>query len=168
MDNEILFSETQKFRQWWLWILLMGWDVIIFYGVYKQVITGRTFGDKPSSNTELLIIATISLLVTILFLAIRLDTQIKKDGVYVKFFPLHVKFRHYPWAQLSKCYVRKYSPLAEFGGWGLRIGFSGKAYNISGNQGLQLEFTNNKKLLIGTKKPKELTEALVSAGHYDP
>ena len=165
MENEILFSETQRFKQWWLWILLMGWDVLIFYGVYKQVITGRTFGDKPASNMELLVIAGISLLVTILFLAIRLDTQIKNDGVYVRFFPLHLKFRHYSWTQLSKCYVRKYSPMAEFGGWGLRIGLSGKAYNISGNQGLQLEFTNNKKLLIGTKKPGELTEALIKAGH---
>ena len=164
MENEILFSEIQKFRQWWLWIILIGSNVFTFYGIYKQVIAGHAFGDKPASNIELLLITGIMFLVTILFLIIRLDTQIKKDGVYVKFFPLHVKFRHFPWAQLSKCYVRKYSPMAEFGGWGLRIGFSGKAYNISGNEGLQLEFTNNRKLLIGTKKPKELTEALIIAG----
>ena len=160
MDNEILFSETQRFRQWWLWILLIGSNVFTFYGAYKQVINGHTFGDKPASNTELLISTGITLLTTILFLIIRLDTQIKKDGVYVKFFPLHLKFRHYSCTQLSKCYVRKYSPMGEFGGWGLRFGFGGKAYNISGNQGLQLEFTNNKKLLIGTQKPEELTEAL--------
>jgi hypothetical protein len=63
-----------------------------------------------------------------------------------------------------KCYVRKYKPLAEFGGWGLRFGVSGKAYNISGNKGLQLELTNNKKLLIGTQKPEELSEALNKIG----
>lgn len=165
MDNEILFSETQRFRQWWLWILLIGSNVFTFYAVYKQVINGRTFGDKPASNTELLISTGITLLTTVLFLIIRLDTQIKKDGVYVKFFPLHLKFRHYYWAQLSKYYVRKYSPMGEFGGWGLRFGFGGKAYNISGNQGLQLEFTNNKRLLIGTQKPEELTEALNKIGH---
>lgn len=163
MDNQILFSETQRFRQWWLWILLLGSNVFTFYGIYKQVINGHVFGEKPASNTELLIIAFITLLVTILFLAIRLDIQIKRDGVYVKFFPLHLKFRHYSWTQLSKCYVRKYSPMAEYGGWGLRFGFGGKAYNISGNQGLQLEFTNNKKLLIGTQKPQELEEALIKA-----
>jgi hypothetical protein len=164
MDNKTLFSETQRFRQWWLWVLLIGSNVFTFYGVYKQVITGHLFGDKPASNTELLVIAGISLLGTILFLAVRLDTQIKNDGVYVKFFPLHLKFRHYPWTELSKCYVRKYSPMAEYGGWGLRFGFGGKAYNISGNQGLQLEFKNKKTLLIGTQRPEELTKALVNAG----
>lgn len=167
MNNEILFTETQKFKQWWLWIILIGIDVFILYGVIKQVINGQQFGNKPASNTELLIISGITLLITILFLIIRLDTQIKKDGVYIKFFPLHLKFRQFTWAQLSKCYVRKYSPLGEFGGWGLRFGFGGKAYNISGNEGLQLEFTDNKKLLVGTQKPKELTEALIASGHQN-
>ncbi|MEO6838453.1 MAG: DUF6141 family protein [Ginsengibacter sp.] len=168
MDNEILFSETQRFKQWWLWVLLIGSDLFIFYGVYKQIITGHPFGEKPASNAELLIVAFSTLLPTILFLIIRLDTRIRKDGVYVKSFPLHFKFRHYSWTQLSKCYVRKYSPMGEFGGWGLRFGIGGKAENISGNQGLQLEFTNNKKLLIGTQKPEELKEALTNAGHLNP
>ena len=160
MDNEILFSETQRFKQWWLWILLIGSDVFTFYGVYKQIITGHTFGDKPASNTVLLISSGITVLLTILFLIIRLDTQIKKDGVYVKFFPLNLRFKQFTWIQLSKCYVRKYSPIAEYGGWGLRFGFGGKAYNISGNQGLQLEFKNKKTLLIGTQKPEELQEVV--------
>ncbi|MDQ2719374.1 MAG: hypothetical protein M3Z26_06375 [Bacteroidota bacterium] len=168
MDKEILFSETQKFRQWWLWILLIGSNVFTFYGVYKQIVTRHAFGEKPASNTELLISSGITMLLTILFLIIQLDTQIRKDGVYVRFFLLHLKFRHYLWTQLSKCYVKKYSPMGEFGGWGLRIGFSGKAYNISGNQGLQLEFTNNKRLLIGTRKPNELSEALINVGQLNP
>jgi len=143
---------------------LIGSDLFILYGVYKQVIKGNTFGSKPASNTELLIIAFVTLVFTILFLIIRLETQIRKDGVYVKFFPLHLKFRHFSWNQLSKCYVRKYSPMAEYGGWGLRFGFGGKAYNISGNQGLQLEFKNKKTLLIGTQRPEELNEALQKTG----
>ena len=160
MDNKILFSEIQRFKQWWLWILLIGSDVFSLYGVFVQVVNGQKFGDKPMSNTGLLISAGITLLGTIFFLVTRLDTQIKKDGVYVKFFPLHFRFRYYSWTELSKCYVRKYSPIAEYGGWGLRFGFGGKAYNISGNQGLQLEFKNKKTLLIGTQKPEELQEVI--------
>jgi uncharacterized protein DUF6141 len=164
MDNKILFSESQKFKQCWLWMLLIAVNLFTFSGVYQQVINGHPFGDKPTSNTELISGACITLLIAILLLIIRLDLEIKRDGVYVRFFPLHLKFRYYPWSQLSKCYVRKYRPMGEFGGWGLRIEFSGKAYNISGNQGLQLEFTNNKRLLIGTQKPEELTEALNKIG----
>ena len=67
---------------------------------------------------------------------------------------------------MSKCYVREYSPIAEYGGWGLRGGFFGKgsALNVSGNKGLQLELKNNKKILIGTNKPKELSETLSKIG----
>jgi TATA-box binding protein (TBP) (component of TFIID and TFIIIB) len=57
--------------------------------------------------------------------------------------------------------VREYAPLSEYGGWGLRYSVNhGKAYNVSGNQGVQLFFTNGKKLLIGTQKPEEITAIL--------
>ncbi len=96
----------------------------------------------------------------------RLDTRIKKDGIYVRFFPFHFKYKHYSWDGLTKSFVRQYSPITEFGGWGLRLGLFGKgtAFNVSGDKGLQLEFTNNNKLLIGTNKPEELSEALNKIG----
>jgi hypothetical protein len=96
----------------------------------------------------------------------RLDKVIKKDGIYVRFFPFHLRFKHYSWDKLTKSFVRQYSPIAEYGGWGLRFGLFGKgtAYNISGNKGLQLQFIDNKKLLIGTNKPDELTETLKIIG----
>ena len=52
--------------------------------------------------------------------------------------------------------MRKYSPLREFGGWGYRVGPGGKAFNMQGNMGLQLEMMGGEKLLIGTRKPEEL------------
>lgn len=162
MNGEILFSETQRFKQWWLWLLLIGVNVLMLYGVLSQVVNGQPFGDKPASNGQLLTGAAISLLVTIFVLSIRLDTQIKEDGIYVRFFPLQFSYRFFPWNSLLKCYVRTYNPISEYGGWGLRLGLFGKgtAYNISGNEGLQLEFTNGKKLLLGTQKPQELSEVL--------
>ncbi len=162
IENEKLFSETQRFKQWWLWILLLGIDGLMLYGVYSQVINGQQFGDKPEGNAELLIGAGISLLVTIFVLSIRLETLVKEDGIYVRFFPIQLSFRFFPWRSLTECHVRKYNPIAEYGGWGLRLGLFGKgtAYNISGNEGLQLEFTDRKKLLIGTHKPAELQEVI--------
>lgn len=56
----------------------------------------------------------------------KLQTVIKTDGIYVRFFPIHIAFRKYSWDKLSKVYVRTYSPLAEYGGWGLRLGLFGK------------------------------------------
>lgn len=50
----------------------------------------------------------------------------------------------------------------DYGGWGLRLGFFGKgrAYNISGNIGMQIVFKDGKKLLIGTQKSAEIKSFL--------
>ena len=166
MANEILFTERQKFKQWWLWVILLGINGLFLFGVFKQVIGGQQFGDKPMSNAGLLIATGLTIALTLLFVNFRLDTTVKMDGIYVRFFPFHLKFKYYPWNSLTKSFVRQYSPLTEYGGWGLRIGLFGKgtAFNVSGDKGLQLEFTNKKKLLIGTNKPDELTETLNKIG----
>ncbi len=165
--NDILFTEQQKFKQWWLWLILLGINGFFLFGVFKQVISGQQFGNKPMSNLELLIATGLTIILTILIVNFRLDTTIRMDGIYVRFFHFHLKFKHYTWDSLTKSFVRQYSPLIEYGGWGLRIGLFGKgtAYNVSGNKGLQLEFKNNKKLLIGTNKPDELTATLNKIGH---
>jgi hypothetical protein len=168
MKEEIIFRERQKFRQWWLWFILLGVNALFLFGVFKQIIGGQEFGNKPMSDTELLIATGLTIILTVLFVNFRLDTIIKKDGISVRFFPFHLKFKHYTWNKLTKTYIRQYLPIAEYGGWGLRLGLfgKGKAYNVSGNKGLQLEFTDNKKLLIGTNKPDELTEALLKIGQF--
>ena len=53
------------------------------------------------------------------------------------------------------------SPIAEFGGWGIRYGFgAGWVWNVSGNMGVQLELDNGRKVLIGSQRPAELKDAL--------
>ncbi|NGM62867.1 hypothetical protein G5B30_13195 [Sphingobacterium sp. SGG-5] len=166
MDNETLFVERQRFKQWWIWLILLILNGFFLYGVFKQVVGGQQFGDKPMSDTELLIATGLTIILTLLFVSCRLVTQVKVDGIYVRFFPFHLKYKRYPWDILTKCYVRVYSPISEYGGWGLRFSFfgKGKAYNVSGNKGLQLEFTNGKKLLIGTNKSEELIKILHQIG----
>jgi hypothetical protein len=162
MDNEILFSERQRFKQWWVWMILIGINALFLFGVYKQVINGQQFGDKPMSDTGLLLTTGLTVLITMLFASFRLDTIIKRDGIYVRFFPFHLSFKKYAWNTISKSFVRQYAAISEYGGWGIRFNLfgNGKAYNVSGNKGLQLEFNTNEKLLIGTCKPAELTQTL--------
>ncbi len=117
-------------------------------------------------NSALIIATGITIILTLLFVNFRLDTTTREDGIYVRFFPFHLKFKHYTWDRLTKSFVRQYAPLSEYGGWGLRLGFFGKgtAVNVSGDKGLQLEFTDSKKLLIGTNTPDKLTKTLNKIG----
>jgi len=64
--------------------------------------------------------------------------------------------------------VRKYKPISEYGGWGLRYGFKGKAYTVSGKTGLQLYMRAGKNILFGTSRPEELADYLKTLGIPQP
>nr|AIA11187.1 Unknown Function [uncultured bacterium] len=167
MNDDILFEEKQQFKQIWLWVLLLGINCIFLYGVFKQVIVGQRFGNHPLSNMSILVVTFLTLLLTLLFVFLRLETQIRMDGVYVRFFPFHVKFKKYYWSVISQSFVRKYSPIREYGGWGVRWSPFGKgrAYNVSGNMGIQIVFNSGSALLIGTRKEEEVKKVLIQIGH---
>jgi hypothetical protein len=152
MEGKILFSEKQRFNQWWLWAFLIGINLLFLYVALFQ------------PNIILTLSFVFTLILTLLFLIFRLETHISEEKIYVRLYPLQLKYKEYKWSEISKCSIRQYSPIGEYGGWGLRGFGKNKAINISGNLGLQLDFINNKKLLIGTNKTKELTEALEKIG----
>ncbi|TKK69273.1 hypothetical protein FC093_08110 [Ilyomonas limi] len=161
-----LFSERQHFKQTWLWVLLIGVNVLFVYGIIRQVFFGVTFGDKPISNGQLIVVASAVLLLTFLFVLLRLDTVIQHDGICYRFFPLQWKYKKITWDSISKAYLRQYNPITEYGGWGLRTGLfgNGQAFTISGNKGLQLVYNNKKKFLLGTQRPEEMEQVLKQLG----
>jgi hypothetical protein len=169
MNNETLFREEQRYKQWWLWVVLLGAAGIFLFIIFRQV---NKIGSAVHNSPGVLWVAgIISVLVIVFFSMVKLETEVKKDGIYVKFFPFNLSWEKYSWDRLRKIYVRKYNPMTEYGGWGKRFGFFGKgnAYTISGNKGLQLELTDDKAtLLIGTKKPEKLKEVLTALGQYRP
>lgn len=170
MTTEKLFSERQRFKQIWLWALLIGVDAYFVYGLAKQVFLGRTFGDEPMSDGQLLFTTGLVLLVTVFFAFLRLDTAIRQDGIYYRFLPFQWKYKQISWDRISRASVRQYSPLAEYGGWGLRISFFGKgqAFNVAGNQGIQLVYDNGKKFLLGTQHPAAAEQVLKKLGRLSP
>lgn len=158
MNKEIEFKEIQKFRQWWLILILLTILFTFTYAVISQLIYNIPFGTNPVSNTGLIVLAIIIFMVCAFILMIKLETKINQQGIYVKFYPFHLKFKFINWNEIDRVFIREYSPITEYGGWGLRISLSGngKAYNVSGNKGLQIVFKNGNKLLIGTNKQEEL------------
>ena len=77
MGHEILFTERQKFKQWWIWIILLGINGLFIFGVFRQVIDGQQFRNKPMSNTKLSITIGLMFLFTLVFMTFRLDTIIR-------------------------------------------------------------------------------------------
>ena len=117
-------------------------------------------------DAALVIITIITILLSINTLWINIITIIDKVGIHIqlRLCPFYTKCKSYSWDDISKAYIRRYLPIWEFGGWGIRFGFNSITYNMSGNIGLQLVMQNNKKILIGTKKKDKLSETLRKLG----
>jgi len=68
-----------------------------------------------------------------------------------------------PLKNVVSAFERRYQPLAEYGGWGIRFGRSGRAFNIQGSHGVQLVLRSGTRLLIGSQRPAELAETIRKA-----
>ena len=147
------FKETQRFTQWWLWLILIGsWGSMVF----------ALLMDPPKTLGGQLVVGILAISLPTFFWQMRLITRITAEGIYVRYIPFHFKEQFYSWDSIESAQVRTYNPLLEYGGWGIKYGFNGqgKVYNVAGNQGLQLVFKSGEKLLIGTQKPAEIQAAI--------
>lgn len=161
MDN-MLFEEIQGFAKK-LSRFFPHLSVLLFlvYGCCFYL-----FGRDENSNLFIGILPALIVAAILLYFfgKAALTTQIRTDGIYIRFFPFHRTFKRYAWNTIDEVYIRQYNPLREYGGWGIRMGPSGSAYNISGNKGIQLVFKNGKRLLIGTNAPDDLGAVLMKIG----
>lgn len=164
MKQKPIFRETQRFTQWWIWLIHILILAIFFTGIYIQIINGTPFGNKPISDAGLIISSVFMLLLVLLFLSFNLKTEITSNKIHFKFFPFHLKEKEYLISDIQEMEVVKYSPIREYGGWGIRGFGSNKAFNVKGNMGLKILFKDGTKRLIGTQKPKELEKVIKELG----
>lgn len=135
---------------------------LFLHGFYTQLYLGHPWGDRPMSNAGLLISAALSFIITagitLLFYTLKLITEVDAEGVHIRFFPLTSK--HIRFDDIRSCNARTYRPIREYGGWGIRFNREGRAYNVSGDAGVQLELTKGRPLLIGSQRAEALARAI--------
>ena len=165
-----VFMEEQPLRDNPLaYVALAGGAGVIgffLWAMYRQLILGRPWGDRPMGDTALMIVGGLYILLGALLLVLffrgRLITEVRTSGVFVRYSPFHRSFRRIPLEGLRSCRARTYSPIREYGGWGIRMTPGKKAYNVWGNRGVELDYEDGKKLLIGSKKADQLASAVES------
>ena len=162
----LIFREQQKFSTWFYWLVILS---LVFAALLSLFVLKKKFPGQSSPETgEVLIVVIVGigipLAIMLLFLLVKLETQVLSNGLYIRFFPVHIHFKKFSPEDLKECYARQYKPILEYGGWGIRYGWfgKGKVYNIRGNQGVQLVFRSGRKLLIGSQRPQEFEQAIRS------
>ena len=164
-----LFTETQRFRQDWLWALLLVSTLPAFVLVVVVVVAdagGLTSDVYP-------VLAGVTLLLwgpLVVFYRAALVTEVRTDGLYLKLVPVHLSFRHVPCEDITAVETTSFSPLSDYGGIGVRynptvyrwgISFDGpKAYIASGGDGVHVDRADARSPVVGTQRPAELRAAL--------
>jgi len=162
-DEVLLFQEIQHFRQPWIWVLIGGIAGIAWYSFIRQIILGDPFGSNPASDAGVIIILGIfGIIFPVWFLVMKLEIQISSTSLRFRMFPLHVKWREVPFGSVAGVMAVIYRPLREYGGWGIRIGRKGMAYNVSGDRGVQVTLKSGKSFLLGSQRAEELELVLRS------
>lgn len=146
-----LFTEDQRFNQWWLWVLLLASSTVTIIILYKE------FLDSTSTHSSLSTLV-ILFLVILLFVFLRLKTTITQKSIHLAYFPFAWKTININ--DINSMEVINYGFV---GGWGIRLWTSyGTVYNVRGNKGLHIKLKNGKQLIIGTQKPEELEKVIQS------
>ena len=156
-----IYREVQRFRQVWLWVIILVPTGSVWYMTAEQLLNNRTFGNHPMQDIHLAIYWVIfGIGLPILFFFSQLITEVREDGIYFRFFPFHQTFRRIAFTEVKQCKVRTYHPIREYGGWSIRVRCKGKAYSVFGNRGVQIESLNGGRLLIGSQRAEELWRAI--------
>lgn len=147
------FKETQRFTQWWLWLILFSVLVIPLVLFFKDMNRGT-----EHDVLVILLIFLFEIALLTFFRIMNLRTSIDQEKIFLQFYPIMRKTIF--WKEIQKAEVIDYGFV---GGWGIRY-FTryGTVYNIKGSKGLALILKNNKKILIGTQKEQELKTFLES------
>ena len=166
-SNEPIYSERQRFRPQdgvliaVLWLVILAGPAFFLWAIFQQIVMASPFGKNPPNDYILIVLALIfGIGLPLLMYTMGLDTQVKESGVFIRFWPFQRKWVVFGFDSIQKAEASTYSPLKDYGGWGIRYGRKGKAYNVSGNKGVLLTLADGKNVLIGSKNHEVLCSAI--------
>ena len=156
------FTETQKFNKWWHYLLLLAPFIGVI--IMKFIVLPGIERSNQSITINGFIISTLLGLVAILWvILVKLKTTINEKGIMVNFYGIPFCKKEIVWDDINSIEVVEYSPLKEYGGWGVRMGARGWCYNVSGKIGIKLTRASGKPFLIGTQQKEEVEKII---NHY--
>lgn len=150
--TKVIFQETQRFRQIWIWALILGISGFSISSLFL-------LEDKaPLSFVDLAFPIGMILLLNVLFLTFTLSTRIEADSLSYRFFPF-TRWRTFRFEEIEALHLIEYNGLWEYGGWGIKWNGDTWSYTTGGKWGIIIK-TTNKKFLLGTQKPEEVREVI--------
>lgn len=159
------FTEIQKFNKWWHYLLSglpLFLAVTTYLALWIDLMPLKSEQEKKTAMIPLTITILFAVLFFIWFFLLHLKTTINSEGIRVSFKWLPFCKRNIKWEEIQSVSLVNYSPLYDYGGWGVRYSLSGNGwcYNVSGNTGIKIIYKNGKPFLIGIQQKEEAEKVI--------
>lgn len=145
MSSESAFRETQRVDGRWVWIAV---GAATIAAIASLQVLGVLIGACVVGFIR----------------ATRLRTEVRDDGVYVRFAPLQRSFRRIPFAEIGDCERTEVSAVA-YGGVGIRWLPGTIAYLVSSGEGVAITRLGDHNVVIGSQRSRELAAAIEEQGY---
>lgn len=123
MSTEVLFEEVQGAdRKNIRSFFKITAGIFIIALILSLVFKKENFSGIATS----LLVGIVICIIAGIFSDIRLVTQIRTDGIYVRYIPFEFSFTRYSWDSIQEIYIRKFDPLTT--GMGIHWTPAGRAY----------------------------------------
>jgi len=146
----LFYWESQNPR--WMTVILVLTSVAMFAGSLASLPS-----DERWVSILLLVIGTL-----MLSLAGGIRTTVTRQEIAVRFGTPGFRVLHLKTSDVSDVELHEFSPLRDFGGYGIRQNREMKAYYLQGRKGVLLTTTEGKQHLLGSDSPDRLA-AVVQA-----
>jgi len=145
----VIFQETQ-----WAWSSWITWLIVpVAIAVIAFI--------KTMAKVPVWVVVPILVAIVGFVMSLHLSIDVESNAIVVRLFPLMT--RTIPLSEVQSVEPRTYSPIREYGGWGIRQGSSGTAYNLMGDRGVQLVLRSGERVLLGSQEADALARAIESA-----
>ena len=160
-----VYKESQHFRQWWLWLIVLPGPLFLSWATITELFQA-TNGNESLGTFYVLALFTVvfGLALPVFLYRAGLETEVYDNALCLRFVPIHRNWQIFDFASITTSESVTYRPIRDYGGWGIRYGGPGKAYNVSGNKGALITFVGGKTLLIGSRHHEKLAAAIHPSG----
>lgn len=156
-ETGLIFREVQDLHNNILLISVLYPAILLWYVEVYSLVFGKPAGVQNIPDIYLFALWFVfGVFFPFLFYCTKHITEVRKDGIYIRFIPLNLSFKKIPIHVVEDCRIQAYNP------------FTGKDYKDEplsrrANFVVTLKLITGKRVMISSKSPKELHQAIMSA-----
>ncbi|MCK5584829.1 hypothetical protein KAJ02_02045 [Candidatus Bipolaricaulota bacterium] len=87
-------------------------------------------------------------------------TRVSRNGIIIRYGLMGIPIFRCQLSEIEGHRIRSFAPLADFGGYGIRVAKGVTAYYLAGQTGVQLDLVNRRSVLIGSSSPERLAAVI--------